>query len=63
MNREDKLDELVDMLITILIDDTIDNYSSQREWYDQLKERLGYTDKDMAEYCGVSYSEKEGVIF
>ena len=47
MSREEKLDVLVDNLITILMDDTMDNYSNQREWYEQLKERLCYTDEDI----------------
>lgn len=55
MSREEKLNELIDQLITILMDDTMDNYSNQREWYEQLKERLCYTDEDMAKYCGIVY--------
>lgn len=62
MSREEKLDILVDSLITILMDDTMDNYSSQREWYEQLKERLCYTDEDMAKYCGICYDHNRDVL-
>ena len=61
--NNEKMEELIDMLITIIIEDTIDNYENKKDWYDQLKERLCYTDREMSKYCGVSYSEKEGIIF
>ena len=62
MSREEKLDVLVDNLITILMDDTMDNYSGQREWYEQLKERLCYTDEDMSSYCGICYDHNRDVL-
>lgn len=62
MSREEKLDILVDNLITILMDDTMDNYNSQREWYEQLKERLCYTDEDMAKYCCIIYDYEKDVL-
>ena len=62
MSREEKLDVLVDNLITILMDDTMDNYSGQREWYEQLKDRLCYTDEDMASYCGICYDYNRDVL-
>lgn len=59
----EKKDVLIDNLITILIDETMANYANRKEWYENLKQNLCYTDKEMAEYCGLFYNYEEVMLY